>query len=139
MDRLHRRALVFLVREYLRDLGYSSWSPPRRSEAMESSANPAPYSTGAGLCSCRGERQRIRPGAHLVLVVLGSPTPLGALWLHRGVRYLSSLSSCRLPGVVSCQLVRLCLICSTERIGVGYICLRLEPRKRRIQGNPSCS
>src|SRR5256712_10886144 len=104
MDRLHRRALVFLVREYLRDPGYSSRSPPRCSEAVESSANPAPYPTGAGGCSCRGERQRIRPGAHLVLVVLGRPPPLGALWLHRGVRCLSSLSSCRPPGAVSCQL-----------------------------------
>src|SRR5438093_13734151 len=127
MDRPHRLSLVFLVREYLRDPGYSSWSPPRRSEAVESSANPAPYPTGAGLCACRGERQRIRPGAHLVLVVLGGPTPLGALWLHRGVRWcLSSISSCRLRGVVSCQFVRLCLICSTETIGVGYICVAID-------------
>src|SRR5438093_13719110 len=129
MDRLHRRALVFLVREYLRDPGYSSWSPPRCSEAMESSANPAPYPTGAGLCSCRGERQRIRPGAYLVLVVLGGPTPLGALWFHRGVRCLSPLSSCRSPGEASSRPIPLCLVCSAERIGVVYICVGLELRK----------
>jgi len=56
---------------------------PRCSEAMEKLSKSCSIPTEQAFV-VSGERQRIRPGAYLVLVVLAVFNPLGALWFHRG-------------------------------------------------------